>query len=37
MLALRTVTVKMTVNLGGAASGSVQINSLEGSWMIEWE
>jgi hypothetical protein len=37
MLALRTLTVKMTVDFGGAASGALQINSLEGSWMIEWE
>jgi hypothetical protein len=37
MLALRTLTVKVTVNFGGAASGALQINSLEGSLMIEWE
>jgi hypothetical protein len=37
MLVLRTLTVKMTVNFCGAASGALQINSLEGSLMIEWE
>jgi hypothetical protein len=37
MLVLRTLTVKMTVNFRGAASGALQINSLEGSLMIEWE
>ena len=31
------VTVKMTVNFCGTASGALQINSLEGSLMIEWE
>jgi acyl dehydratase len=31
------LTVKMTVNFGGAASGALQINSLERSLMIEWE
>jgi hypothetical protein len=37
MLVLRTLTVKMTVNFFGSASGALQINSLEGSLMIEWE
>ena len=37
MLVLRTLTVKMTVNFCGSASGALQINSLEGSLMIEWE
>ena len=37
MLVLRTLTVKMTVNFCGTASGGLQINSLEGSLMIEWE
>jgi hypothetical protein len=37
LLALRTSTVKLTVNFGGAASGALQINSLERSLMIEWE
>jgi hypothetical protein len=37
MLVLRTLTVKMTVNFCGAASVGLQINSLEGSLMIEWE
>jgi hypothetical protein len=37
MLVLRTLTVKMTVKICGAASSTLQINSLEGSLMIEWE
>jgi len=37
MLVLRALTVKMTVNFYVAASGVLQINSLEGSLMIEWE
>jgi len=37
MLVLRTQTVKMTVNFGGAASGALQLDSLEGSLMIAWE
>jgi hypothetical protein len=37
MLVLRTLTVKMTVKIFGAAAGTLQINSLEGSLMIEWE
>ena len=35
MLVLRTLTVKLTVNFCRAASGRLQINSLEGSLMIE--
>jgi hypothetical protein len=37
MLVLRTLTVKMTVEVWRAAVGELQINSLEGSLMIEWE
>jgi len=37
MLVLRTLTVKVTVNFCRAASGALQINSLEGLLMIEWE
>jgi hypothetical protein len=37
MLVLRTLTAKMTVNFYRAASGALQINSLEGSLMIQWE
>jgi hypothetical protein len=37
MLVLRTLTVKMTVNFCEAVSGFLQINSVEGSLMIEWE
>jgi len=37
MLVLRTSTAKMTANACGAAAGALQINSLEGSLMIEWE
>jgi hypothetical protein len=37
MLVLRTLAVRMTINFGGAASGALKINSLEGSLMIEWE
>ena len=37
MLVLRTLTVKMTVKVCGAATSPLRINSLEGSLMIEWE
>jgi hypothetical protein len=37
MLMLRTLTVKMTVKVCGAAASALRINSLEGSLMIEWE
>jgi hypothetical protein len=37
VLVLRTLTFKMTVNFRGATSGALQIKSLEGSLMIEWE
>ena len=37
MLALRALTVKMTVNFCMAASGRLQINSVESSLTIEWE
>ena len=37
MLVPRTLTVKMTVNIREAVSRTIQINSLEGSLMIEWE
>jgi hypothetical protein len=37
MLMLRTLTVKMTVKVCGAAESALRINSLEGSLMIEWE
>ena len=37
MLVLRTLTLKMTVNLRRATYGALQINSLEGALMIEWE
>lgn len=36
MLVLRTLTAKMTVNFSRADSGALQINSLEGSLIIEW-
>jgi hypothetical protein len=36
MLVLRTLTVKMTVRVWAAATDALQINSLEGSLMIEW-
>jgi len=37
MLVLSTLTVKMTVKICEAAASTLQINSLEGSLMIEWE
>jgi len=37
VLVLRILTVRMTVNFCGAASGAFHINSLESSLMIEWE
>jgi hypothetical protein len=37
MLMPDRLTVKMTVKICGAASSALQINSLEGSLMIEWE
>ena len=37
MLMLRTLTVKMTVKVCGAAASTLRINSLERSLMIEWE
>ena len=37
MLVLRTLTLKITVNLRRATYGALQINSLEGALMIEWE
>jgi hypothetical protein len=37
MLVLRTLTVKMTVKVCEEAVNTLQINSLEGSLMIEWE
>jgi hypothetical protein len=37
MLMLRTLTVKMTVKICAAEASARQINSLEGSLMIEWE
>jgi len=37
MLVLGRLTVKMTVKVCGAATSDLQINSLEGSLMIEWE
>jgi hypothetical protein len=37
MLALRALTVKMTVKAREAAASTLWINSLEGSLMIEWE
>jgi len=37
MLVPNRLTVKMTVKIFGAAASTVQINSLEGSLMIEWE
>ena len=36
MLALFTLKVKMTVNFCVATSGALQIESLEGSLVIEW-
>jgi hypothetical protein len=36
MLVLRTLTVKLTANFCGPASGALRINSLESSLMIEW-
>jgi hypothetical protein len=37
MLVPDRLTVKMTVNFCGAAPSALQINSVEGSLMIEWE
>ena len=37
MLALRTLTVRATVKVWGAAAWALQIRSLEGSLIIEWE
>jgi hypothetical protein len=37
MLVLHRLTVEMTVKVCEAVSGALQINSLEGSLMIEWE
>jgi hypothetical protein len=37
MLVPDRLTVKMTVRVFGAAASALQINSLEGSLMIEWE
>jgi hypothetical protein len=37
MLALRALTVKVTVNFCGAAPSPLQIISVEGSLTIEWE
>jgi len=37
MLVPDTLTVEMTVKIFEAATDSFQINSLEGSLMIEWE
>jgi hypothetical protein len=37
MLVPDTLTVKMTVKIFEAATDTLQINSLEGSLMIEWE
>ena len=37
MLVLSTLTVKVTVKVCEAAASTLQINSLEGSLMIEWE
>ena len=37
MLVLRTLTVKMTVKIERATCKHFEINSLEGSLMIEWE
>jgi hypothetical protein len=37
MLVPDRLTVKMTVKVCGAAASTLQINSLEGSLMIEWE
>ena len=37
MLVPGTLTVKMTVNIREAVSRTIQINSLEGLLMIEWE
>jgi hypothetical protein len=37
MLVPGTLTVKMTVKICEAAARTLQINSLEGSLMIEWE
>jgi hypothetical protein len=37
MLVPEMLTVKMTVKVCEAVSGALQINSLEGSLMIEWE
>jgi hypothetical protein len=36
MLALRTLTVKVTAKVCGAAVRALHVNSLEGSLMIEW-
>jgi len=37
MLVLRTLTVKMTAKSCDEPASALQINSLEGSLMIEWE
>ena len=37
MLVPDSLTVKMTVKIGGQHASTLQINSLEGSLMIEWE
>jgi len=37
MLVLSTLTAKMTVKVCVAAASTLQINSVEGSLMIEWE
>ena len=37
MLMPDRVTAKMTVKICEAAASALQINSLEGSLMIEWE
>lgn len=37
MLVPDGLTVKMTVKVCGTAASALQINSLEGSLMIEWE
>jgi hypothetical protein len=37
MLVPDRLTVRMTVKVSAAAARTLQINSLEGSLMIEWE
>jgi hypothetical protein len=37
MLTPDRLTVKATVKIWGVAAGALQINSLEGSLVIEWE